>query len=307
MTGVLGLLKPPGPTSLDMVAMVRSVTGQRRVGHAGTLDPEAAGVLPICVGTATRLADYLHIPSKTYVFQLVLGLCTDTDDLTGKVLAETNAGTLSASDLTGVLPRFTGWIEQSVPRFSARKHHGDRLFRYARRQEVVPLPVARVCVESWELIAWRCAGRRSLALCRVRCMSGTYIRSLCRDIGLALGVGAVMGPLVRVMAGGITASTCLTPRELEEAVSAGALSHVLLSPSEALRFLPAVVLDPAEVAHLQHGICPGPRRAARDDMAGAVRLLGTDHSLLGIAERSVDGAVATLQLRKVLMVPQKTG
>lgn len=307
MTGVLGLLKPPGPTSFDMVAMVRSVTGQRRVGHAGTLDPEAAGVLPVCIGTATRLADYLHIPPKTYVFHLVLGLRTDTDDLTGKLLEETDAATVSLSDLEGVLPRFTGWLEQSVPHFSARKHHGDRLFRYARRRESVPQPLTRVCVESWELIAWRAAGRRSIALCRVRCTSGTYVRSLCRDIGLALGVGAVMGPLVRVMAGGITASSCLTPEEVEQAASAGTLSHVVLSPSEALRFLPGVVLDPAEVTRLQHGVCPGPRRAGQDDTAGVVRLLNTADSLLGIAERSVDGTVARFRLQRVLMESGKTG
>lgn len=305
MTGVLGLLKPPGPSSAEMVRRIRSLTGCRRVGHAGTLDPAAAGVLPVCLEGATVLADYLHLPPKRYSLELVLGIVTDTGDRTGSVVERKDASHITPSQVQSVLSRFTGTFQQRTPAFSARKRDGEPLYRYARRGEVVDPGTATVTVSEWVMFGWEAVGPLRSAWCRIRCGSGTYVRALCRDIGEALGVGGTLGALVRLEAGGIAAGVCLTIEEATAEASTQGLERHLLGPGEAVGFLPALALDPAEAARVAHGIAPGQRRAGAGQLPGPVRLLDPDGRLAAIADRSVLDGVSSFRLRRVLNNPSR--
>ncbi len=304
--GMLPLLKPPGPSSQQVVAFVRRLLpGQGRVGHAGTLDPGAAGVLPVCLGGATRLCDYLHLPPKGYRFELVLGLETDTQDAEGRVLGHRDASGLSRAAVEAALARCVGRITQRVPLYSARRHEGTRLYARARRGEVAPRPEAHVRVERLALLRWE-PGHPARALCDVLCSTGTYVRALCTDIGTGLGVGGHMGALVRYAAGGVRAEDCLTLEEWAEAVrawlAAGRVGEIpgSVSPAAAVGFLPAVHLGAEEAEGLRHGRCPGRRVAADAEGDGLVRLLDAQGSLLAVARRTVAAGVTGFRLEKVL-------
>jgi len=299
--GVLPLLKPPGPSSHQVVSAVRRLVGSGvRIGHAGTLDPGAAGVLPLCVGGATRLAEYLHIPLKAYRFELVLGQETDTQDATGRVVGGADAGGLRRSRIEEALRTFAGPVRQRVPLYSARRHDGIRLYEYARRGVDAPRPDALVHIESLALLDWH-PGNPARALCDVRCSSGTYVRSLCADIGSALGVGAHMGHLVRHAAGGLDAGACITLEELEAAAQDALWTAHCIAPADALGFLPALTVDPAEARALGNGRPPGRRRAGPGEESGLIRVLDSGGRLLAVAQRTVGGTDAEFQIEKVVV------
>ncbi len=308
-SGILPVCKAPGPTSQQVVAAVRRLARGLRAGHAGTLDPAAAGVLPVCVGAATRLADYLHLPPKEYRFELILGVETDTQDATGRIVAEADASALDAAALAAVLPRFVGTVRQRPPLYSARHHEGRRLHELARGggapgPEV--LPERPVRIESLALLRWT-PGRRARALCAVVCGAGTYVRSLCADVGRALGPGACMGALVRHRAGGFAAEECRTLEEIAAAAQHGGLADLVLSPARALAFLPAVVVDPAEALAVGHGRPPRPRSAAGGEppsWQGPVRVCGEDGRLLAVARRTLAEGAAVFTLECVLPAPR---
>ncbi len=247
MNGFLNLLKPPGMTSSDAVVMVRrKLPRGTRVGHAGTLDPEAAGILPIMVGKAARLFDYLVEKEKTYVAALRLGVVTDTRDATGQALARADARPTDA-EIEAVLPRFTGTIWQTPPAHSAIKQGGKRLYELARAGEAVEVPARQVTVYGLTL------NRRvseDEALLTVRCGKGTYIRSICHDIGEALGCGAHMGFLLRAQAGIFTLDNAVT---LPELLAAEALAPLLLPMDAPLAHLPRVDALPAAYAACLNG------------------------------------------------------
>ena len=298
--GVLPLLKPPGPSSHQVVASVRHGLGRRwRVGHTGTLDPGAAGVLPMCVGSATRLAQYLQIPHKAYRFELVLGQATDTGDGTGRMVGGADASGLRREQVEAALRGFVGDIRQQAPLHSARHVAGKRLYAYARAGESPPLPEIAVHVQRLALLGW-VPGHPARGLCDVLCGSGTYVRSLCADIGAALGVGGHMGHLVRYSAGGIRAEQCITLEEFDTTLQDGGWVDRCLSPAEALAFLPTLTIDPAEAVALRHGRAPGRRRAAPGDAPGLVRVLDDRDELLAVARRSIAAGTATCTLETVL-------
>lgn len=324
MNGVLGILKPPGPSSHEVVARLRRITGLQRIGHGGTLDPAAAGVLPICLGAATRLSPFLHLPPKTYRFLLVLGETTPTLDQTAPVTTRVPAGHLRATDLEALLNRFRGPIQQRVPVFSARKQHGTRRYAYARRGIAVEPLVATCTVHRLELLAWQSASA-PLALCQLECSAGTYVRALCADLGDALGVGGHMGALVRTRAAGLEASACLTLEEVEACMRAGDLPRMLRAPAEALWFLPSLCVVGEEARAVCHGRPPGRRVAAdsedgsalpattgsdEDGMSppptttGFVRLLDADGRLLAVAERQREGRIEGYRMAAVLASPE---
>jgi tRNA pseudouridine55 synthase len=300
MNGVLAVLKPPGPTSHDVVALVRRLAGRIRVGHAGTLDPAAAGVLPLCLGPSTRLADYLHLPPKVYRFLLALGERTATLDATSAVTTAVSAAHLGPGDLEQVLSAFRGRIQQRVPLYSARRRDGVRLYAYARQGVAVEPPVVRCTVDRLALLAWR-PGPVAYALCEVACSAGTYVRALCADIGEALGVGGHMGALWRLEAGGMAAGAALTVEELRAAAAAGTLSAHVREPAQALWFLPAVSLGAEEAAGVRHGRAPAPRPAP-PEAAGEerVRLLDGRGRLLAVAVRRWSRGVYAYALERVL-------
>ena len=239
MNGFLTLLKPPGMTSSDAVVMVRrSLPGKEKVGHAGTLDPEAAGVLPVMIGKASRLFDLLADKEKTYIAEIALGAATDTQDAQGAVVSrgEWN-GDFSA--LRAALPRFTGLIEQVPPAYSAIKTGGVAAYKLARAGAEMALKPRAARIASLELL--EPTGPDS-ALLRIACGRGVYIRTLCHDIGAILGCGAHMRFLLRAQSGPFTLENAVTPEEWLAAEEKSAL----LTPMDApLAALPAARLPVA--------------------------------------------------------------
>ncbi|MCS6862747.1 MAG: tRNA pseudouridine(55) synthase TruB, partial [Abditibacteriales bacterium] len=209
MTGVLNLLKPPGMTAHDVVDFVRGLLQTQRVGHAGTLDPGAAGVLLVCVGEATRIVEYLMEGTKGYRAEVTFGVTTTTEDAQGDVIAERSATTVTEEKLRATLERFVGDIEQVPPMVSAVQVGGKRLHALARRGETVERPKRRVRVDAIQLLKFT-AGERAVALMDVTCSKGTYIRTLAADIGAALGCGAHLSFLVRTRVGQFRLEDSLT-------------------------------------------------------------------------------------------------
>lgn len=274
--GLVLLDKPEGSTSHDMVSWLRRVLGTRRVGHTGTLDPMATGLLLLCVGWATRLAEYLLQLPKTYRGVVRLGERTDTDDRTGRVLGRDEGWRdLDVDDVRQALGSFTGLIEQRPPSYSAKKVRGERSYAAARRGEpVVPEPV-RVQVHRIKLVA-RDGPDVSL---EVECSSGTYIRALARDLGQVLGVGGHLAGLRRMSIGPFRVEDALEPRP---SLEASRIREALLPPRLAVAHLPDRELEPDESEAVRHGRSIEWRGGSGE---GPVALLAGGR-LLAIGERS---------------------
>jgi len=277
--GFLNLLKPPGPTSHDVVAWVRGHLGQHRIGHLGTLDPAAAGVLPIALGRATRLFQWAAGDGKTYRAEVVFGRTTDTLDAEGRVLSETDASALTAPALADLIPRFLGEQEQAPPAFSAAKVGGRSLHRQARAGEPVEGTPKRITISSMELLDFE-PGPEPRALLDIECSAGTYVRVLARDLGRAAGCGAYLGFLVRTRAGRFMLEDSTTFEEIAEALDRGAVEDCILPIDWPLNALTEVDIDPrAAVAFLR-----GTRVAAGNQPASPVRVYGPAKSFLGLGE-----------------------
>ena len=219
MTGFVVLNKPEGVTSFKAAAGLRRLYNEKKIGHTGTLDPMATGVLPAALGRATRFIDFLPSDEKEYLARLRFGVTTDTLDSTGKILSETPCS-VSEADLVALLPAFTGKIRQVPPMYSALKVDGRRLYDLARRGVEVERQEREVTVFSLSLEKCAVPGEFSL---RVRCSKGTYIRTLIDDIGRALGPGAVMTALERTFANGFSLQNAVSP----EALARDPLAHLL--------------------------------------------------------------------------------
>ena len=200
VNGVVVVDKPAGMTSHDVVDVLRKLFRTKRVGHTGTLDPDATGVLVLCIGNATRLVEYLTAARKHYVTQIVLGVETDTQDASGTVVRELPAAHLKERDILALLPQFRGTIEQIPPRVSARHHEGKRLYELARAGISVEREARPVQIDLLELTAFL-PGSRPQATLEVTCSTGTYIRTLAADIGAAAGTGGMMQTLLRTWVG----------------------------------------------------------------------------------------------------------
>ena len=248
MVGALIIDKPEGVTSHDVVARVRRVTGVRRIGHAGTLDPFATGVLVVCIGRATRLVQFLVGLDKEYIATIRLGYATDTQDLTGKQITPLRSSNeLSLEDVRRVLERFTGPQLQTPPMYSAKKVGGQRLYRAARAGRELEREPVSIEVYALELVQEETAlsendnGTRDFCM-NVRCSSGTYVRTLANDIGEGLGVGGHLTTLRRTRVGHFKIGGLLTLEELER-TPLDDLRRALIRPSEMLSHLPVIRLD----------------------------------------------------------------
>ena len=253
---MLNLLKPPGMTSHDVVDVVRRAVGLRRVGHTGTLDPGAAGVLVCCLGRATRLSEILMETDKEYRVELRLGIRTSTGDAYGEVLPPDSSGGTSRPPLTrpaleAALKRFTGEILQVPPMVSAIHHDGARLYQLARRGEAVELQPRSVTIHRIEIL-WLNRDRSS-ALLDIACGRGTYIRKLCADIGDTLGLGGYAHFMVRTRSGRFQLGEAVTLEELAEIAGRGALTEVVMSMDQAVAHLPAVDLPERSVSEVLNG------------------------------------------------------
>ena len=212
MQGVINVLKPPGMTSHDVVSFVRRILKEKKVGHTGTLDPHAAGILPVCVGQATRLADLISGSEKEYLCRLTLGAATTTQDAWGELLERKDYSGIRQADIEEALPFFTGEVMQVVPMYSAVKIDGVPLYRRARRGETVERQARKVHIKKIVPVEYDLPHLTLLVVCS----QGTYIRTLCHDIGQRLGAGAYMSFLLRTRVGGFLIDDSLTLEEIAE-------------------------------------------------------------------------------------------
>jgi tRNA pseudouridine55 synthase len=282
MDGFLLIDKPAGWTSHDVVARVRRLAGQKRVGHTGTLDPDATGVLVVCLGTATRLSEYASGYTKRYCASLALGIETDTQDASGRVVRSEDASRVSAADLEAVLPRFRGTTKQVPPMVSAVHHQGERLHDIARRGGVVEREARAVTVTS--LIASDFEpGTVARATLDVECSTGTYVRTLCDDIGASLGVGGHMASLRRLSIGPFDVADAHHLDGLAAASEAGTFAELVRPP---VRLLPPewprLLLDPLQLENARNGRAV--EAAANGDLAAGVH----DGCLVAILAREGD-------------------
>ncbi|MBE6021777.1 MAG: tRNA pseudouridine(55) synthase TruB [Cellulosilyticum sp.] len=211
LNGIISIYKKRGFTSHDVVAKSRGILRERRIGHTGTLDPEAEGVLPICIGPATKAVNYLADADKCYEAEVILGATTTTEDATGEVL-EVYEVNVTKEQIEEVVASFIGPYIQTPPMYSAIKVNGVRLYELARQGIVVERPSREVTIYSCDIIEWIDEKRFRI---RVKCSKGTYIRTLCTDIGRALGCGAHMGYLLRTQVGAFTLENSMTLEVLE--------------------------------------------------------------------------------------------
>lgn len=249
MNGILNFLKPPGMTSHDAVAVVRRVLWTKKVGHTGTLDPQAAGVLPICVGQATRIVEMLQEDRKTYRAELTLGVTTDTQDRWGNVLAEKTVS-VTEEQLTDAFIRFTGEILQVPPMFSALKVDGQKLCDLARQGITIERNARRQTIHAIHLIGFD--GRK--ALFDVVCSKGTYVRTLCNDIGDFLGCGGTMSFLLRTATGAFDIRNSITLEELKACESSERASKWLVSIDDAFSGVPKLYLSEEWVKMIRNGV-----------------------------------------------------
>ena len=285
--GIIVVAKEPGPTSHDIVALVRRLAGVKRVGHGGTLDPFAAGVLPVFVGQATRLVEYHLGDPKEYRALVCFGARSTTDDLDGELAP--SGHTPERSDVEAALEGFRGEIEQVPPDYSAVRVAGRKAYELARHGEKPELRPRRVTIHRLELGAWDDADpARPVATIEVRCSAGTYIRALARDLGGRLGSGAYLAALTRTVSGPFRVETAHPLDEVRAALAGGRVRDVLLAMDTGLEF-PEVTLSPAELVPFARG--QQLRRAGALPGEGLVRVLDVSGRLVAIA-RVADGVLA---------------
>jgi tRNA pseudouridine55 synthase len=249
MDGILNINKATGMTSHDVVARVRKLLHQRRVGHAGTLDPAASGVLPICVGQGTRVAEYLSESGKVYQAEITFGTVTDTYDAEGNIIRTADTSHLTLARIEEALPHFLGPQKQLPPRYSAIKIQGQPAYKRVRSGEEITLEARAIEIQQLRLLAWE-PPRLTLV---VECSKGTYIRSLAYDLGEHLGCGAYLSALIRTRSGPFTLAGSITLEQLAEASEEGTVSGYLLAADSALQNYPALELDAATITRVLHG------------------------------------------------------
>jgi len=221
VNGILNINKPPGKTSFDIVAKVKRLSGERRVGHAGTLDPMATGVLPVCLGRGTRVIEFLADAAKTYRAQIELGVATDTYDASGKVTYRGDPSGISQDQVESAFTSFCGSIQQTPPMYSAVKHHGKRLYQLARAGIEVERRSRLTKIYRLELVDWH----PPVVTIEVECSRGTYIRSVAHDLGQVLGCGANLKSLIRLRYGLFEIGDAISVPQLEEAFRCGYWRH----------------------------------------------------------------------------------
>ncbi|MBQ5840406.1 MAG: tRNA pseudouridine(55) synthase TruB [Clostridia bacterium] len=281
--GIIVIDKPAGWTSMDICAKLRGMYREKRVGHAGTLDPMATGVLPVFIGRATRAVEFADKGDKEYVAGLKLGIVTNTQDTSGEVL-ESHPVSVTAAELESVLPNFRGDIEQIPPMYSAIKINGKKLYELARKGKEVERKPRPVTIRALTVEAQIAPDE---FIIRVRCSKGTYIRTLCHDIGQALGCGGAMSSLRRTMAAGFT---------LEQAVSLDAVQNTeerasLLLPVDAyFSDHPALTVDAAAEKKIRNGMTLVMPKLT----PGEYRVYGTDGCFLALC-RAEQGKLTTVK------------
>ena len=276
MDGIVNVLKPAGMTSHDVVARLRKIYHTRKVGHTGTLDPDAVGVLPVCIGQATRLVEYLTDKEKTYKTMLKFGHETNTQDASGEITASTALPALSREAFCAVTRQFVGEIQQIPPMYSAIKKDGQPLYKLARQGLTVAVEPRSVMIHEINVLLYNQEG----AMLEVRCGKGTYIRTLCQDLGRACGSSAYMTYLMRTASGSFGIDRAVTLAQLEQSEHP---EQFLLDMNSSLVDMPALtVTSPAMQDRVQNGLEQRIPGAAEQPDGTICRALSQDGQLLAI-------------------------
>ena len=278
LKGVINVLKPPGMTSHDVVYYIRRLYNIKRVGHAGTLDPAAAGVLPVFLGQATRLVEYMSDCQKSYRAEITFGFATDTGDSTGNVIKKEQCQMPTEDRINDVLKSFIGKIQQIPPMYSAIKMNGKKLYELARAGIDVERKPRNVEIDNIELLELR----KQAIVIDVTCSKGTYIRSLCTDIGEKLHCPTVLSFLIRTKVGDFSLGNSWTLAEIEQHKE-----KVVQPADQALSHMPAVNLSTEQAIAFQHGqsiTVSGPAQVC-------VRIYDADHHFIGIGRQSFSSAL----------------
>lgn len=279
--GLILVDKPVGPSSHKVVSIVRKGTGVRKVGHAGTLDPRASGVLVLCLGSATRLSEYLSTASKRYEAVIRFGTSTETYDAEGDAIRITGAAP-SEAEIRSVLPGFQGEIEQVPPPYSAIKIGGKKAYELARKGQEVELDPRKITIYRMEFVQYL---PPDLTL-GIECSAGTYIRSLAHDLGELLHTGAHLANLRRIKSGPFRLEDCVPLHKLEQSFDRGEWFQYLRPAADALPELPIVRVD----GPLLEDVLNGRRIKAGDPAEGLARALGPDDDLVAILESTDEGS-----------------
>ncbi|MBD2579541.1 tRNA pseudouridine(55) synthase TruB [Oscillatoria sp. FACHB-1406] len=294
--GFLNLNKPAGLTSHDCVARVRRILKMKKVGHGGTLDPAATGVLPIALGKATRLLQFLPEP-KAYRARIRFGICTATDDLEGEVLEARPVPDLTLAQVEAVIPQFIGRIVQIPPAYSAIQRDGKRLYELARAGEVVEVPSREVEVSGIEVLDWVPGEFPELEMA-ISCGGGTYIRAIARDLGTVLGTGATLAVLVRTLSCGLRLEDSMSLEMLEAQQQQQAFRAI--APGSILEHLTEITLSEEEIFCWQRG-----QRISCQQMLDSdetlFRVRAEEGGFLGIGEREISDGVPVLHPKIVLL------
>ncbi len=288
-SGIIIIDKPAGWTSMDVCAKLRGMFHEKRVGHAGTLDPMATGVLPVFIGRATRAVEFAAGSDKEYIAGIRLGMVTNTQDTTGEVLEERGAS-VTREELSALLPRFTGDIQQLPPMWSAVKVNGKKLYELARKGKEVERRPRPVTIRALEVLDGAAPEGSDFVL-RVVCSKGTYVRTLCHDIGQALGCGGCMSALRRVKASSFTLEDSVTLEAVQAAVDRGEGESLLLPVDACFAGVPVLVL---KTAGAEKKIRNGAALSARDIPDGEYRVYGADKTFLALG-RAADGKLSTVK------------
>lgn len=288
MNGVINVLKPPGMTSHDVISFLRRELHEKKIGHAGTLDPQAAGVLPVCVGQATRLVEYLSDATKEYLCHVTFGVTTTTQDAWGEVENSQRADDLELDRIKGVIPSFLGEITQITPAYSAVKVKGVPLYKLARQGKEIEIIPRQVTISYIQVLDYQAPVLSLL----VGCSKGTYIRTLCHDLGRAVGLGGHMSYLLRTKVGSFSLEESHTLEEISSLKE-----KVLLPQEHCVRDLVNVTLIPGEMVRLKQG----------QQIASTIKITGTtvavydeDRTLQAIAVVISNGGQHYLKPKKVL-------
>jgi len=249
MNNILNLYKPVGPSSFFMVQSVKRTLNVKKAGHIGTLDPKVEGVLPICLDQSTRLIQFLVSLPKVYLATMTLGTSTDTQDATGEVLSTGDASQITEQQVRETLASFQGEQQQIPPMYSAKKQNGVPLYKLARNGITTERKPVTLQIYSIDFLK----KEDNQVIFRVKCSAGTYIRTLCHDVGENLGCGAHMSELIREQVGQFDMRSSLTIEELSQAQDNGTLSQKLLETETVLDFLPEIKVTPDYVATIAHG------------------------------------------------------
>jgi tRNA pseudouridine55 synthase len=249
--GILNINKPQGETSFSIVAKVKRLSGERRVGHAGTLDPAATGVLPICLGQGTRVVEFLVDTTKVYRAQIELGVATDTYDASGKIIQKGDPSGIGQAQLESALTSFCGLIQQTPPMYSAVKHHGKRLYQLARAGIEIERRSRLTRIHLVELVDWQ----PPVVTIEVVCGKGTYIRSLAHDLGQALGCGANLKGLTRLRCGLFDIKDAVSIPQLEYAFRYGYWQHLVHPIDTVLLHWTAMIVSDDTERTIKNG-CP---------------------------------------------------